>query len=279
MKNLTKNLKKHSLYVGVFALSLGVSSCSDDDDGGVNIPDPDDATGSFTVEDQTLSQNTLVLQDVSAGQQSWIVVRNSENVEVADPISVDETTTGDISIVLNQAAGLAGTEEGDNLTISFYEDDDDEGIQGEYDSEDDLIEDASDVDIVRTVNVTGPTLVAADEQIITDSNEVTFTSVRTAGDSWIVLYDDAGDIIGRGQVNATTTENVAVPFNEGYEYTDGDTITPRLHIDEDPVGEFNYGVDGVDDLDVQDTYGYGTDGTATPYEGTGFTAVNPAPAG
>lgn len=268
MKNELSNLKKYSLYCGVFALSLGVSSCSDDDDGDVIDPDRD-ATGSFTVDDQTISQNTLVLNNVSAGQDSWILVRNSANEVVSDTIAVDENHQGDLRIPLNENAGFSGTDGGDALTISFYEDDDDEGIQGELDSEDDLIEDASDNDIVRTINVTGPSLAATDGQEITANNEVTFTSVRTAGDSWIVLFDDEDNIIGSRSITADDTENVTVPFNEEYIYNPGDNIHARLHIDAEPVGTY-------DEMDVQETYGYGEDGEAAPYAGTSFTAAAPA---
>lgn len=382
MKNVGKTIKDYSLYLGVFFLALGFTSCSDDDDGDVLEPDP---TGSITVEDQTVTNNTITVSNVQADEDAWLVVRRGTQTgeQLADPVYITEGTRSDVNITLdqdvalvdgetlvlvlheddgdsifdeitdipftdddgnvsetftvslddtgepgedaavqyyvgdqtisqntihidsirveedswlvarnagsedapevvsdtvqlmaglnenvvltlNQDANLSGTEEGDDVTLMVHQDD---GVEGEYeyDGESGVDEPITDAEsgeaISQTVNVTAPNLSAEDEQVVTENNEVTFTSVNAAQDSWIVLYieDDNGDIdydnpVGATRVEAGTQEEVTVPFNDTYTPTAGDTIYPRLHVDSPNDEEFTYTVGGTDDL--PETYGF-----------------------
>ncbi len=77
MKTAKLNLKMIPLFLGMLALGLGFTSCSDDDDGdGMVNPDP---TGQITVTNdaQVISQNTLVVDTVTANTDVWLVARDS----------------------------------------------------------------------------------------------------------------------------------------------------------------------------------------------------------
>lgn len=226
---------------------------------------PSAEPNAFRVSNQTLSQNTLILENVTVTQDSWVIVRNSgEDVMVSDPVFVAEGTTDNVAIALSDKAKFTGDADGDDFDISLHADNPDEGVQGEFDADFDapITNEAGD-EIRGGVNITAPRLDADDNQTVTDNNEVTFNSVNAATDGWVILYgeDDQGNIdentiIGTGFVEAGLNENFTVAFNEGFTHTSGQTIFPRLFMDDPADQEFTFTQGGTEDL--PEIYGYNT---------------------
>lgn len=264
VNNFGKNLKNYSVYLGIFFMTLGLTSCSNDDDGVTPDPDPE-PTGTITANNQTLSQNTLILDNVTVGQDSWLVVRNAgEDDMVADPVFVEEGSNQNVEIQLNTDANLTGDAEGDDFDVFLFADNQNQGTQGSFDVGTDApITDASGARVSQTVNLTAPSLFADDNQTMTDNREVTFNSVTSANDGWITLFgqDDEGNmdestIIGTGFVEAGTHENFTVQFNDDYNHVSGNTIFSRLNMDDPADQEFTF-VEGGDE-DLPETFGFDT---------------------
>lgn len=268
MKRLNAIFPNYLLYFALTFFAVGVTSCSNDDDVDDIITEPD-ATGTITVNDQTLSNNTITVESVTVGQDSWIVARNvgdeTDAAIVSDPIFLEEGTHTNVQLPLTSAADITGAAEGDQIVIMLHED---TGTPGTFDytgtaGTDDLITTTSGQVVSETVTVTGPSLNAEDNQAVTENNEVTFTSVNTASDGWIVLYGqnedgsiNEDDIIGRQFVEAGTHENLTVAFDEGFVHTPGQTVFPRLHLDDPADQEFTFTADGSEDL--PETFGFDT---------------------
>src|SRR5690625_1574100 len=101
MKNVVRTVKDYSLYLGVSALALGFSACSDDDDGDL-IPDVD---ARISAEDQTVEGNTLIVSEVDVDDDGFIVVhRGSQTGEiVAEPYFLDDDQSPfqDVEVTIN----------------------------------------------------------------------------------------------------------------------------------------------------------------------------------
>ncbi|MDT0643640.1 EF-hand domain-containing protein [Zunongwangia sp. F363] len=148
------NVETYTKYFLILFLSLGIVSCDDDDD---VIDDDEDYTGSITAMDQTISQtdNTIMVQSVTVGQNSWLVAVNSgdENTDnfIVDPVMIEEGTESDIMLTFNEDANLM---EGDNeIVLKLYAESDD-GILGEWDIDDEPITDTSGLLASETITVT-----------------------------------------------------------------------------------------------------------------------------
>lgn len=287
MKNVLKNFKEYSLYFGIFFMTLGLTSCSDDDDGTIDPPEPE-PTGTITASDQTLSGNTLIIEDVTVGQDSWVVVRNTDNQEmVSDPVFVEgNSTEEDMRIQLNDQANLTGDADGDDFDVVLYADHTTQGTRGTFDEDvDQPITGSS-----RTVTTTAPSIFVDDDQMVTEEGDVTFSSVNTgATGGYIGLYGANEDgtinedqLVGISQfIQPGQTENVTVRFNEGFDYQAGQTFYPRLFTDNPGDQQFTFETsDGTEDL--PETFGFDPDtgqerfvgntaNTATP---GGFTVGN-----
>lgn len=267
MKRLSNDFTKYLLYFTLTFFAVGLTSCSNDDDADDVDPQPDEATGSITADDQTLSNNTINITSITVGQDSWVVARNagSENqaAVVSDTVFLDEGTHTNVKLELTNAANITGGAEGDQIVIMLHED---TGTAGSYNytgtaGNDDPITTSTGQNVSETITVTGPSITAEDNQEVTENNEVTFTSVNTASNGWIVLYGQNEDgsinedeIIGSRYVEAGNNENFTVAFNEGYVPTPGSTIFPRLHLDDPADEEFTFTMDGEEDL--PEVYGY-----------------------
>lgn len=269
MKRLSMDFSKYLLYFALSFFAVGLTGCSNDDDVQTVTPEPDEATGTINADDQTLSNNTINVESVVVGQDSWLVARNmgseTDAEIVSDPVFLEEGTHTDVELPLTEDANITGAAEGDQIVIMLHED---TGTPGSFDytgtaGTDDLITTSSGQNVSETITVMAPSLNAEDNQAVTENNEVTFTSVNTASNGWIVLYGqnedgsiNENDIIGRRYVEAGTQENFTVPFNEGYVHTPGSTVYPRLHMDDPADQEFSFTADG--DEDLPETYGFDT---------------------
>lgn len=281
MRILSKDLTKYLMYFVASIFAVGVTGCNGDDDVDDVLPDPD-ATGSITVENQTISGNTLILENVTVGQDSWIVVRNADEDEmVSDPVMVEEGMNQDVSIPLNNLATLEGDEDGDDFDVYLYSDNPNAGTMGTYDEGiDEPIRDDMDMEINERVTATTPSIFGEDNQMVSENREVTFSSVNTGpSGGYIGLYgeDEEGNIDEENMIGfsdyiaAGSNENVTATFNEDYQYAANQNVYPRLFTDNPADQNFTFTESGGTE-DLPDTYGYDSaTGTASPVWNTSET--------
>lgn len=268
MKNLSNNLTKFYMCFVFSILAVGFSSCSSDDD--VRTVVPPQATGTITASDQTISGNTIVVDRIVVGQDSWVVVRNSgeeQNADiVSEPVFLEQGTHEDVELPLTNTANLSGNVDGDDFVITLHVDDQSRGTRGQFDYDgasgvDDRIRSTTGQEVSQTIRATGPSISADDNQMVTENNEVTFSNINTSRDGWVALYGqnedgtmNEDDLIGSGFVEAGQHQDFRVAFNEGYVHTPGQTIFPRLHYDDPADGTFSYTMGGTEDM--PETYGW-----------------------
>ncbi|MDT0645736.1 hypothetical protein RM545_03455 [Zunongwangia sp. F260] len=148
------NFEKYSKYFFALVLMVGLASCDEDDDVIEPIPDP---TGSIIANDQTLTNNMIMVQSVTVGQDSWLVALHADEEDtnnfITDPemIEGDDITTSDIMLVLNEDANLMMGE--NEIVLKLYADDED-GILGEWDIDDDPITDDTGALATEMITVT-----------------------------------------------------------------------------------------------------------------------------
>lgn len=288
MKNATIDFKKFAVYFGILFLTFGLTGCSDDDDGVMEERDP--ATGTITAGDQVISGNTLIVENVTVGQDSWLVARNAGGENAADivsePVFLEEGSHDNVELPLLNTANLTGDIEGDDFVLMLHEDNPDAGVQGQFDfstmtGEDRPITDATTGQNVRAdVTTTSPTFEVEDQAVV--DNTVTFSSVTTGPTGgWITLYNQNEDgtqsdeIIGTTYVEAGDTSPQTVTFREGFNYIPGQTIYANLHADNPADQQFTFEEDA--ETDAREVYGFTANTTEArnvdPTNGAGFTII------
>lgn len=251
MKNV-KTLKTLILYVGVLFLSIGLYSCDDDDDGDAIVnPDP---TGKITVTDdaQVISQNTLVVDQVTANTDVWLIARDStaSGTILAQKLLTEDSNTN-VELNLNGTA----LEDGDTVFLMLYAD-------NGFGAGDGKFEEGTDKAITgatETVTVNTPNFTISDATV-TD-NTITFDNVTVSDTGWIVIYngdptDETSEIVGFEMVTESQDE-VVVTFNENY--TPGDPLFARLHVEDQGDEEFTFGTDP--ETDIPEIFGFDDDNT------------------
>ena len=142
------------MYLAIFFAVFSLASCSDDDDGVIQI----DPTAVLMVDDeQTLTaNNTFTVQTVTVGQDSWLVAVNSgdENTDnfISDPVMVEEGTHTDVEVTLD-ADAVSDDGSGQEIVLKLYADNPTEGTLGEWDEFDEPILDDNDVLVTETITV------------------------------------------------------------------------------------------------------------------------------
>lgn len=264
MKKLSNINSKILFYLSLVIMVGGFSGCSNDDDVGDVLPEP---TATITVQDQAISQNQIIIESVTVGQDSWIVVRNvgeegSADI-VSEPVFLETGTHTNVEVPLTNEANLAGNAEGDELVVMIHED---TGTRGTFDfnaqtGSDRAIRNSAGTNIAETITVRGSSLMAADNQAVTENNEVTFSSVNMVNNGWVALYGqnedgtmNEDDLIGLQYVEAGEYENLLVPFNEGYVFQSGSTVYPRIYQDDPADQDFTFVQGGNEDL--PEIYGF-----------------------
>ncbi len=252
MKNV-KNLKNWMLFVGVLFLVTGLTSCSDDDDGDVVVvPDP---TGTITVTDDTqvISQNTLVVDQVTANTDVWLVARHTDatgEIIARELLTEDSNTDVELS--------LEGTtlNDGDTVFLMLYADDEFGVGDGQFEEGTDDMPIAG---ATETVIVSSPDFTISDATVT--NNSITFDNVSVADTGWIVIYngnpaDATSEIVGFTQVTESM-DSVTVEFNENY--TAGDPLFARLHVEDQNDTVFTF----IDDptTDIPEIFGFEDDNT------------------
>lgn len=264
MRKLCNMNSKILLYLSLIFFIGGFSGCSNDDDVGNVLPQP---TANLTVQDQSISQNRVIIESVTVGQDSWIVIRNpgEENSAdiVSEPILVETGTHTNVEVPLINTANLTGDAAGDQLVVMIHAD---TGQRGTFDynaqsDNDSPIRNSAGAVIAETITVRGSSLMAADNQAVTANNEVTFSSVNMVNNGWIALYGqnedgtiNEDDLIGTQYIEAGEHTNFLVRFNEGYVHQPGSTVFPRIYMDDPDDREFTF-VQGGDE-DLPELYGF-----------------------
>lgn len=138
-------------YIMVFVLAIGVAGCNGDDDVDV-IPEPEEPTGSITASDQDVIQNTIIVESVTVGQDSWLVAVNSEDEDteefITEPVWIEEGTATDVELVINDDADLEMDDDGDEISLQLYSD---HGTLGQWDDEDEIITDETGASETETI--------------------------------------------------------------------------------------------------------------------------------
>lgn len=219
----------------------------------------------FGVNNQVLSQNQIRIDRVTVEEAGWLVARNTgsegEAAIVSQPYALSAGDNTDVVLNLTNSATLSGTEEGDDVVLMIHTDDGDQEYSYDGQSGDQLWIDEQGNPVSYSVNVTTPSLSGDDAQTITENNEVTFSNVNTGSNGWVALYGEGQDgevdwdtPIGSQYIEAGTSEDVLVPFNEDYAFESGQNVYSRLHIDSPADEEFGFTAEGTDDL--PELYGY-----------------------
>lgn len=238
----------------IIALSMIAlfSACSDD----ATEPSPTEP-GVLTVQDQMISQNMIIVKNVTMEKAGWIVVHANNNGSpitpaiISEPVQVKAGDNKDVMIPLTAAAN--NLDNNSQVWIMLHTDDGQIG-KYEFDGESALdlpLKNLSGAIIMKPITLTTATITASD-QVVTNSVTVT---VNAATDGWIVVHNSDTDgsivlpgIIGKTKVKAGLNQNIEIKLDEGVTIVSGQKLYPMLHIDRTPLGEYNF--PGVDQPEV-----------------------------
>ena len=199
--------------------------------------------GTFTANNQTVSQNTLMVESITVDQPSWLVVHRDNGTGegfvapgiISNPVAIEAGTTENVEITLADGEELADGERlwimihNDNGTVSTYEFDGANGF---------------DLPIYfASIDIMAPS-VTVSNQIVSVDNTVTIDEVNAGVDGWIVIHADNGSgepgaVLGQTFVEAGTTANVEVDLGDATVNT-GDTLFPMLHVEDPEDGEYGF---------------------------------------
>lgn len=248
------------LLVGIFTATF--SSCSTDDE----IPVPNVIrTGTFTVEDQVLVNNTLTIDSVNVTQQSWIVLHRdtgsggpvgSEIISV--PKLVQKGGRANVVISLKDSIEIS---DGETIWAVLYKDTNELGryeFDGESGIDVPITNDAGEI-VMDSFTVTvipepkGSLMV--DDQALLD-NIITLDSVMLDRGGFVVVHannDEGGpvvpDIISEPlYLQEGTHTDVEIMLEESADVSVGDTLWVMLHTDTGIEEEYEF--DGENGLDM-----------------------------
>ncbi|MGA9326040.1 MAG: hypothetical protein WBV47_08330, partial [Salegentibacter sp.] len=106
--------KKFLLLMFLSILALGVTSCSKDDDDEKVMAAP---TGSITVQDQALDNNTLTISNVTMSNDGWVVIHRDNGDGgpmvpdiISEPKMVQAGENSDVMIQLKDGVEVSDGE-------------------------------------------------------------------------------------------------------------------------------------------------------------------------
>lgn len=251
--------QKNYLFILFLSVTLGFTSCSDDDD----IDPIIEPTGSLVVEDQMLQNNMLTINNVMMSDNGWVVIHRdngSGGPMVPEIISVPKMVeAGESMDIMVQLKEGEAVDDGETLWAMLHTDD---GIIGTYEFNgtnglDAPIMDAND-NIETTsfeVSVAPMGTLMVEDQVMTN-NVVNVAAVSFDRSGYVVIHasNEAGDgpmvpqIISEPvYLEAGDYMNVEVPLIESANVDAGDTVWVMLHTDTgtEEMYEFN-GENGLD---------------------------------
>lgn len=251
MKKTILSSKGLSAWAIAAAMAVAVVSCDKND----NPVTPTGPTGDLTVSDQTVSQDMITVGKVNMSQEGWVVVHKSNGNGgpiipdiISVPKQVDAGTSDSVKVQLDSTVSL---QDGDTVWVMLHTDNGTEG-QYEFDGQNGL--DApllnSDSSIVmKSIIVSKPSITADDQPV--NNHEITIAKVNAGTDGWLVVHNDNGlggmvlpGDVGKTHVQAGENTNVVVKLDSTVTFNTGQKLFLMLHIDADPVGEYDFpGVD------------------------------------
>ncbi len=253
-------IKRNYLFSLLAVVSLGITSCSDDDDMNIEV----DPTGSLMVEDQMLENNMLTISNVTMSEPGWVVIHRdngSGGPMVPEIISIPKMVeAGDAMDVMVELQDGEEVANGETLWAMLHTDD---GVIGTYEFNgtnglDSPIMDAND-NIVTTsfeVSVAPMGTLMVEDQVMTN-NVVNVSSVSFDRGGYVVIHasNEAGDgpmvpdIISEPvYLEAGDYMNVEVPLIETADVMAGETVWVMLHTDTGTEEEYEF--DGNNGLDM-----------------------------
>ncbi|MBY5958399.1 hypothetical protein KUV50_09670 [Membranicola marinus] len=220
--------------------------------------------GSLEVDDQVISQNSVLVSSVELPADGWVVIhRDNGNggptvpAIISEPVYLESGTTENVSVPVLDSESLTDGEtlwimlHVDNGTTKTYEFDGQNGLDGPYFTE------SGDI-AITPIEISTPAIEVSDQKIV--DNKVTIGKVTAAADGWLVIHNDDGtgnivlpDIIGKVQVSKGVTEDVEISLDESVSFTVGQKLFPMLHIDTGEIGEYEF--DGNNGLDGPEIFG------------------------
>ncbi len=242
-------------------LTLGLSSCSDDDEGMEPMPEPSVAT--LSAETQVTSQNMVEVSMVDVPNDGWIVIHadNGNNGPVVPEIISEPkfVEAGESVSVMVAIDGDASISDGDQVWVMLHEDTGTE-MQYEFDGNNDL-DPPYTVDgapVMTSININSASIDVSSAMV--SNNVVTIPEVVAAADGWLVVHNDDGSggivlpgIIGKTMVSKGVNTNVTVQLDTSVTITSGQMLFPMLHLDTGIIGEYEF--DGNSGEDGPEIFG------------------------
>ncbi|MGB0385402.1 MAG: cupredoxin domain-containing protein [Ardenticatenaceae bacterium] len=205
---------------------------------------------SIMVEDQTVSGGQVMIAEVVAAQDGWLVIHNTDaegNVIVPDiisePVMVSAGTTTNVMVTLTEDVP-------DNhvLVAMLHIDDGEMGVYEFPDADPPALAGEDLVVAIFTVMVESaevmPSIMVEDQMI--SGRQVMIAEVVAAQDGWLVIHntDAEGNVIVPDiisepvMVSAGTTTNVMVTLTE--DVPNNHVLVAMLHIDDGEMGVYEF---------------------------------------
>jgi hypothetical protein len=247
-------IKKKNYWLAFFlSTAMIFISCSDDDDGGT--PPVIDPTGSIMVEDHSLMNGMVTINNVVISDDGWLVIYRDNvgavGTEIIGYTHIDAGTHDDVTVELDE-----DVVDGETLWAALHVDDDDDG---EFDWDGST---GTDVPIRTGVAHVAESFivtvdsnsVTAENQSIGDDNSITVSNVMLEEAGWIVVHNDEdgnpGEVLGVSDlITAGSHNNVVIDLGDS-EVNVGDTLWIMLHTDTGTAGEYEFDPESDDDFDL-----------------------------
>jgi len=199
------------------------------------------SSGSFMASNQVVSQNTLMVESITVGQPSWVVVHRDNGAGsfvapgiISNPVAIDAGTTENVAITFKDDEPLS---DGETLWIMLHNE---SGTIGAYE-----FDGANGFDLPITfssIEIEAPSVMVSDQIVM--NNMVTIDEVKAGVDGWIVIHEDNGNgapgpVLGQTFVNAGSTSDVMVDLGSAT-VAAGDKLFPMLHIESPADGEYGF---------------------------------------
>lgn len=219
MKNVVSKISNYPMYLGIFFLMFTLTACSDDDDGVAQI----DPTGSFDIEEEyTLTGNTIILESITVGQDSWLVAVYPEdensNDFLNDPVMLEDGTNTNVQLIFDADAISDDDGTGQQVVLKIYADNQTQGTTGIWDVTDEPLMGTGNALLKETIIVYAEDdNTSAFANLDTNSDGVLdSTEFPNAFENNFAEWDtDGDDMLDQDEFNATTFSLTDTDDDEG----------------------------------------------------------------
>lgn len=219
-------------------------------------------TGMLDVNDQTISQNMVMINSVTMSADGWIVIHADAGGGpkvpdiISEPVWVGEGTNINVQVPFTSSATLM---DGQTVWVMLHTDD---GVMGQYEFDGNSDIDApiteNETPVMKSITINSASITVQDQPV--SNNAITIPKVEAAADGWLVVHNDDGTgnivlpgIIGKVQVSKGMNQNVAIQLDPNNTYTPGQKLFPMLHLDNGQVGVYEF--DGQSEFDGSEIFG------------------------